>query len=266
MLNITSYSDKYHINLLNNAPSLQEIYTVKYSALMFPDPLPYKTPCRDCKEKSCAAAVLAPAELDLVNENSREAEFKKGDIIIHEGSLNSNIIYLKSGLVKEYVRTSGDKEQILQIVKKHSYLGLPSLFGDKVNHYSYAALEDIKVCYIDIAMFKKLIKKNGDFAYEILVSVSRDSLNNFHRFMSQSQKKTYGKVADAILYFSRIIYENNEFEIPFTRQELADLIGISRESASRVLLKLKEDGILSIDERLVKINDLDLLHQISRNG
>ena len=73
---------------------------------MFPDPLPIKTPCRDCREKSCAAAVLAPGELDQVNENSREAAFKKGDIIIHEGSLNSNIIYLRSGLVKEYVRTS----------------------------------------------------------------------------------------------------------------------------------------------------------------
>jgi CRP-like cAMP-binding protein len=84
--------------------------------------------------------------------------------------------------------------------------------------------------------------------------------------MSQSQKKTYGKVADAMLYFSRIIYENLEFEIPFTRQELADLIGISRESATRVLLKLKEDGILSLEERMVKIKDLDLLHQISRNG
>jgi CRP-like cAMP-binding protein len=44
------------------------------------------------------------------------------------------------------------------------------------------------------------------------------------------------------------------------------LIGISRESATRVLLKLKEDGILSLDERMVKIKDLDLLHQISRNG
>ena len=84
--------------------------------------------------------------------------------------------------------------------------------------------------------------------------------------MSQSQKKTYGKVADAMLYFSRIIYENIEFEIPFTRQELADLIGISRESATRVLLKLKEDGILSVEERWVKINDPDLLQQISRNG
>jgi CRP-like cAMP-binding protein len=233
---------------------------------MFPDTLLYKTHCRDCKEKSCAVAVLAPLELDQVNENSREAEFKKGDIIIHEGSLNSNIIYLKSGLVKEFVKAANEKEQILQIVKKYSYLGLPSLFGDRVNHYSYAALEDIKVCYIDIAMFKQLIKENGEFAYEILVSVSRDSLNNFHRFMSQSHKKIYGKMADAMLYFSRIIYESMEFEIPFTRQELADLIGISRESATRILLKLKYDGILSLDDRLVKIKDLDLLQQISRNG
>jgi CRP-like cAMP-binding protein len=100
--------------------------------MMFQDSLPDKTHCRDCREKSCAAAILEPAELDQVNENHREAEFRKGDIIIHEGSLNSNIIYLKSGLVKEYVRMSGEKEQILQIVKKYSYLGLPSLFGDRV--------------------------------------------------------------------------------------------------------------------------------------
>lgn len=233
---------------------------------MYHDPLPVKTHCRDCLVKSCAAAVLAPAELDTINENCREAEFRKGDILIHEGSLNSNIIYLKSGLVKEFVKTSSNTEQILQIVKKYSYLGLPSLFGDRVNHYSYAALEDIKVCYIEIGQFKKLIKENGEFAYEILVSVSRDSLNNFHRFMSQSQKKTYGKVADAILYFSRIIYENPEFEIPFTRQELADLIGISRESATRILLKLKEENILSVEDRYIKINNMQLLQQISRNG
>ena len=224
------------------------------------------TACRDCKEKSCAAAVLSPDEVDLVNENSREVEFKKGEIILHEGSLTSHIIYLKSGLVKEYIKNADGKEQILQIVKKYTYLGLPSLFGDRVNHYSYGALEDIKVCYININVFNNLVKQNGNFAYEILVSVSRDSLNNFHRFMSQSQKKTYGRVADSILYFSRIIYESDSFEIPFTRQELADLIGVSRESTTRVLTKFKEDGILSLNGRKVKINNPELLQQISRNG
>lgn len=222
--------------------------------------------CRDCKVKSCAAAVLNTNEIDLVNANSRETHFRKGDIILHEGSMTSHIIYLKSGLVKEYQKGPGDKEQILQIVKKFTYLGLPSLFGDKVNHYSYAALEDITVCYIDLQVFNQLVKQNGNFAFEILVSVSRDSLNNFHRFMSQSQKKTFGRVADALLYFSKIIYESQIFEIPFTRQEFADLIGISRESATRVLTKFREEGILQLEGRTIEIINADLLQQISKNG
>mgnify|MGYP002079022380 CR=1 FL=1 len=222
--------------------------------------------CHDCKEKSCAAAVLSSIELELINGNSREAHFKKGDIILHEGSMTSHIIYLKSGLVKEYQRGSGDSEQILQLVKKFTYLGLPSLFGDRINHYSYAALENITVCYIDLNVFTQLIRENGNFAFEILVSLSRDSLNNFHRFMSQSQKKTYGRVADALLYFSEIIYEGESFEVPFSRQELADLIGISRESATRVLTKFKEEGILRMEGRTIEIINPDLLQKISKNG
>ncbi|MEI7980127.1 MAG: Crp/Fnr family transcriptional regulator [Bacteroidota bacterium] len=227
----------------------------------------YKTgTCRDCKEKSCAAAALNLEEIDLVNENRTETSFRKGDIILQEGSMTSHIIYLKSGLVKEYIKNQNEKEQILQIVKKYSYLGLQSLFGDRINHYSYAALEDIKVCYIDINVFNRLIRQNGNFAYEILVSISRDNLNNFHRFMRQSQKNTYGRVADALLYFHKIIYENPAFEIPFSRQEFADLIGLSRESATRALTKFKDEGILSIDGRRIGILNLDLLIQINKHG
>ena len=234
--------------------------------IMYPESNTKLSSCRDCKVKSCAAAVLNTNEIDLVNENSREASFRKSDIILHEGSMTSHIIYLKSGLVKEYQKGANDKEQILQIVKKYTYLGLPSLFGDRINHYSYAALEDITVCYIDLHVFNRLIRQNGNFAFEILVSVSRDSLNNFHRFMSQSQKKTYGLVADALLYFSKIIFESASFDIPFSRQEFADLIGISRESATRVLTKFREEGILRMDGRAIEIINPDLLQQISKNG
>ena len=222
--------------------------------------------CHDCKVKHCAAAVLSIEELDLINANRHEAVFRRGDIIIHEGSPTSHIIYLKSGLVKEHVNRTQEKEQILQIVKKFNYLGLTSLFGDKINHYAYTALEDITVCYIDISVFHQLINQNGSFGYEVLVSVARENLNNFNRFMNPSQKKTYGRVADAILYFSKIIYESEEFEIPFTRQELADLIGISRENAIRGLAKFHEDEIVTLHGRHIRINNLPLLLQISKNG
>ncbi len=233
---------------------------------MFSDYTITKQTCHDCKDKSCAAAILSKSELDQINFNSRESQVKKGEIILHEGSLTSHIIYLKTGLVKEFVKPSPDREQILSIVKQHTYLGLPSLFGDRINHYSYSALDNVKVCYIDINVFNNLIKKNGQFAYEILVSVSRDSLNNFHRFINQSQKRIYGRVADAILYFGRIVYESNEFCLPFTRKEFADLIGVSRESATRVLLKFKEEGIIEIKGRMMEILKMELLEQISRKG
>jgi CRP-like cAMP-binding protein len=222
--------------------------------------------CQDCHEKSCAAAVLNHDEISRINDNRSEIQFRKGDIIVHEGTMISNIIYLKSGLVKEFIKSRDGREQILQIVKKYSYLGLPSLFGDRINHYSYAALEDVKVCYIDLDVFTKLVKENGEFAYEILVSVSRDSLNNFHRFMSQAEKKTYGRVADALLYFSKIIFESCEYEIPFTRQEFADLIGLSRESTTRVLMRFKDEGILDLDGRQIHIRKPEILQQISKTG
>ena len=222
--------------------------------------------CHDCKDISCAAAVLNSKELDLVSGNSHESFLKKGEVILHEGSPTSHIVYLKTGLAKEYIKHSVEKEQILQIVKQHTYLGLPSLFGDRINHYSYAALEDCKICYLDINMFNNLIKKNGIFANEILISTSRDNLNNINRFIHRAQKKIYGRVADAILYFSKIIYEADQFELPISRQELADLIGVSRESATRVLLKFKAEGIINVKGRSTAIVNMDLLEQISRKG
>lgn len=222
--------------------------------------------CQDCSEKSCAVALLEIQDLELLNQNSRESEFKAGEVILHEGTLTSHIIYLKSGLVKEYHKLPNNKEQILQIVKRLSYLGLPSLFGDRVNHYSYAAMTDIRVCYIDMNVFQAFIRGNGNFAYEILVSVSRDSLNNFHRVMSQSQKRAYGKVADALQYFSSYVFESDSFELPFTRQEFADLIGISRESTSRVLAHFHEEGLLQVDSKNIRIIKPEKLSSIGKNG
>lgn len=225
-----------------------------------------KENCIGCSDISCAAAKLSGEELESLHLNSRETYYRKGEIIIREGTLNSHIIYLKSGLVKEFIRTDIHTEQIVSVIKKHSYLGLSSLFGDRINHYSYSALEDVVVCNIDVNTFLKLVKTNGIFAYEILTAVSRESLYNFHRFMTRSQKKMYGRVADSILYFADSIYESPVFNLPFSRQELADLVGISRESATRVLLRFDEEGILKITGKKISILNRELLQQISRNG
>jgi CRP-like cAMP-binding protein len=222
--------------------------------------------CQDCVDKSCATAVLDHDGLDLIFKNRYATSVRKGTNILNEGSPTSHIIYLRNGLVKEYITRADNQEQILQIILPHSYLGLTSIFGDKVNHYSYTALTDLKLCYIDIDVFTSLIKNNGTFAFEILTSVGRENLNSFHRFIDQNHKKIYGRIADILIYFSKVIFSDNEFQIPLTRREIADMVGTSRENTGRVLAKYSREGIIEIHGRNVIINDMLILEKISRYG
>lgn len=68
-----------------------------------------------------------------------------------------------------------------------------------------------------------MVKSNGTFAFEILTSVGRESLSSFHRFIAQSNKKTYGRIADMLLYFSRVVFSSTKFQIPLSRREVADM-------------------------------------------
>lgn len=222
--------------------------------------------CHSCHDKSCATEKLGAEELDIITSNRYINDIERKTTILNEGSPNSHIIYLREGLVKEYLVRPGNKEHILQIILPHSYLGLTSLFGDKINNYSYAALTNLKVCYIDINVFTQLIKSNGNFAFEILKSMGTENLYNFHRFIDQSNKKTFGRIADMLLYFSRVVFSSTKFQIPLSRREVADMVGTSRESAGRVLAKFNTEGIIAISGRNVIINDVKKLEKISRLG
>ncbi len=222
--------------------------------------------CKSCMDRSCASSVLNEEQLELLSQSCTESEVKRGEVILRAGAMTSHIIYLKSGYVKEYVSAPNNKTNIIQIIKHHSYLGLHSLFGDKINHYSYAALVDLKICYIDINVFKEFIVDKGLFAHEILKYVCKESLNNDYHFINQSHKRINGRFADVLLYFSENIFYNNSFNLMLSRQELADLMSISRENTIRVLTKFKEDGIIDIDGKKVDILKKDMLKMISKNG
>ncbi|MBI5540193.1 MAG: Crp/Fnr family transcriptional regulator [Bacteroidia bacterium] len=225
-----------------------------------------KSSCSDCVDMSCAVSLLNKAQYTLLSNNSLESEIKKGEIIIRSDSLISNIVYLKTGYVKEFVIDQNKETRIIQILRNHTYLGLHSLFGDKINHYSYAALEDLKVCYIDINIFKQLIKSNGSFAYQILRDIGKENIYNYYRFIANSKNNIDGRFANILLYLSEKIYEKNKFELQLSRQELADLIGISRESTTRIITKFKKDGIINVSRNSIELVKIELLQRISKNG
>ena len=224
-----------------------------------------KSICKQCDFKSAAARTLSEMELDGLESSCAKTSFKPGEIIIKQNALSTNIAYLKSGLVKVHISDPG-KERIMRIIKAPTYLGLSSNFGDKVNQYSVSALENCNVCFLELTAFKKFIYENGDFAYNIIMDLSKTELRNFINCLNNSQKQTIGRIADAILFLYREIYERPAFILPISRQDLGNLAGTTRENASRVLTQFHHEGIILIAGKKITILNEKLLQQISEKG
>ena len=220
--------------------------------------------CNDCLIKSSLVMTLNSAETERLEKNCTKAHFKKGDIIFKQNAFSSNIIYLNSGMAKIHI-SGPQNEQTIKVVKAPSYLGIPTTLNEKINHYSASALEKTSVCFVDIGVFKDFIYKNGKFAYELITELCRNELNSYRSCVNRTQKHIHGRIADALLFFKNT-YENNEFILPFTRLEFGNFVDTSRESVSRILTELKNDGIINLNGKKVEILNEELLETISKKG
>lgn len=209
---------------------------------------------------------LSDEELQEVLDNSNIVNFNKKEIIFRQNTRTSHIMFVKSGMVKIFKEGRNGKYIILKVSGANDYLGLLSIYGGDTHHYSASAIHPSEICFVDINVFNQLLKTNGEFSEHIIKLVSRSGLFIFDRLMSQSHKQLPGRIADVILYFSEVIFKSEEFEFPFTRRELAELAGTTKESFIRTLAEFKNDKIIDLDGSVVKINSLKIVKTLSDLG
>lgn len=221
--------------------------------------------CKTCPFNSKAAATLSDCSFEDLNSNHAVVRFLKGDSIIKQGNFSTNVVFLRTGLVKIHI--SGPyHEQIVKIVKAPSYLGLPTTFGNKINQYSVTSISAAEVCFIDITIFRKILKANDEFSYEIILELCKNELESFRRCANRTQKQIRGNMADALLEFSERIFKSDSFPLPLSQADLANLVDTSRESVSRVLTEFDKDGIIKIQNKQIEIINKKSLEKISQNG
>ena len=209
--------------------------------------------------------MLSTTELELINDNRYEVSFKAGEMMFKQGTPSPHFLCLTSGLAKVYIEGYG-KNLILSLVKPVEYILGPGIYVDNRHHYSASAVEDSTACMVDVNTFKLIMRDNPDFAYEFIRRISIMTIFNFEQFISLTQKQMNGRIADALFYLSDQIYGSNPFEMTISRQDLADLSGMSKESAIRILKEFKDEGILTVNGNILHILNPQQLKKISETG
>lgn len=221
--------------------------------------------CFDCAFKSPMFHYLTKDELALINDAKFEVKFRKGEIIRKQGTFLSHVISINSGLAKLYIEGINNRNLILRIVKSSNFIGGPGMYYDQRHHYSVIALVDLSACFIDMNVFKQVIHTNSDFASEFLKEFSKNMLSTYDRLVSLTQKNTPGRMAEALLYLANDIFEDNQFDPLITKTDLAELTGMAKDSAVKILREFKEDKLIETDKG-IKILNQPALMKISEFG
>ncbi len=222
--------------------------------------------CENCEFRDIVFAYLDEATIQDLCNNKEEQSFGKGEIINHEGEKITSFKYLKSGLVKLYRRTPAGDEQVITITKPFEFVSNMNIFSEDRYRYSVSALEDSVVCTVNLDFIKNLFLKNGGFAMGLLTKISKINDKIINQTLDIRQKNLIGRVAFILLYFTKEIYNARIFDLPVSRKEIADYIGMSTANVIRTLSDFKREGIIKTFGKTIEIVDIDKLEIISKRG
>ena len=225
-------------------------------------------PC-DCESCEFREVVFSTLDNDTILEmckHKEEQSFQKGEIINHEGEKITDFKYLKSGLVKLYRRSTNGEEQVITITRPFEFVSNMSIFSEEKYKYSVSALEDSVVCTVNLNFIRELFLKNGGFAMGLLTKISMINDKIINQTLDIRQKNLIGRVAFVMLYFTKEIYNSRVFDLPVSRKEIADYIGMSTANVIRTLSDFKRDGIIKVFGKTIEVVDLEKLEIISKRG
>lgn len=228
------------------------------------------------KKKACVCATCVfrdmvfsclddPAVEELCN-SKEEKSFRKGEIINQEGDKIKAFKYLKSGLVKLYRTTTTGEEQVITITRPFEFVSNMSIFSEERYQYSVSALEDSVVCMIKLGFVKETFYNNGKFAMGLLTRISMINDKIINQTLDIRQKNLIGRVAFVLLYFMEDIYQSRVFDLPVSRKEIADYIGMSTANVIRTLSDFKKEGIIRVFGKTIEVVEVDKLQVISKRG
>ena len=222
--------------------------------------------CELCELKGLFFENLEGDQLDMVCSGKVEREYALGESIIKEGMQITDFTYLKSGLVKLFHSDSSGKEQIITIAKPYDYVSLLSVFSNGHYNYSVSALEDSVTCSIKMADVRNIVSDNGMLALNLLKRMSKIADKIILDSLSIRTKHLRGRVAFLLLYFSQDIYFSPEFDLPLSRKEMAEYVGMTTENVIRTLSEFRRDGILKIYGKTIHIVNMEILKSIAEFG
>lgn len=224
-----------------------------------------KISCNECKIKCDIFESVKLAGKSISEAKIVHAQFRRHGKICKQGENVTHAIYLVEGSAKLFIEGINGHNIILYLMRPPAYIGLLSFFEHVTYVYTVTALEDSRVCMVDLNFLKKLYLENHEVLLKLNDAFGKSVALIMKKIICLNQKNTRGRIADSLLYLSNF-YGSNKYLLSLTRKELGEMSAISEENTVRLLTEMRKENIISLDGRHLVINNKNILKKISELG
>ncbi|MEA5111910.1 Cyclic AMP receptor protein [bioreactor metagenome] len=208
---------------------------------------------------------LLPEEIDLARNSKTRVIFRKGENLTKQGAFASSVLFIVDGLAKQYVEGDATRNFNLRLLKGGEFVGLSVAFNNHTYQYSVVALRETTACLIEKEAVTSLIKANGTFAYNIINRYCEQNNKLYNSIRDLMYKQMNGRLAGALLYLWN--EQVNAEVFPYlSRKDIADFAGLSTESTVKLLKTFEKEGLISLEDKDIRLNDVAGLEQINLRG
>ncbi|KOF56830.1 MULTISPECIES: Crp/Fnr family transcriptional regulator [Clostridium] len=218
--------------------------------------------CIKCTGKYCVSKVyifstLQPEAFKKISDIIITRKYRKGQVIFFEGDVEDKLYIVNQGKIKIYKYNREGREQILYILSEGKFIGDMSLLKKGNFQFNAEALEDTLICTIAKDDFDEIITRNPEITLKIL-EVLHDRLMSLENLIQNlSTKDIETRIASMLLSFAGDFGVEDDngivIDLPLNREEMANYIGVTRETISRKLTSLQDDGVIELigNKRLI---------------
>ncbi len=237
------------------------------TAVYLADNKDYKTRCSLCKIRSYSfCRCLNDDQLEIFSKVSFEKKFTDKENIFLQNDPSTHLYNITEGNVKIYQLLDDGRIQIIGFLYPGDFFGT---YKNNKYNYSAEAIGNLRVCVFDQRVLDKYMDQNPILAKELLNQTSYELTLAQDRMTVMGRLNAIEKIAIFFINISnqrkRIGWQSNPISLSMTRQDIADYLGLTIETVSREISKLKTSNIIKIiSSKQLFINDIEKLKQISK--
>jgi len=225
--------------------------------------------CQSCEARHkgiCGA--LTTEQLVSLSRHTTKHVIDAEQQITHEGETVKRYSNIMRGVVKLSKLTADGRQQIVGLQFAPDFVGRPF---SRENDFAVEAATDIGLCSFPTSVLEKLVNESPDLEHRLHKQALKE-LDEAREWMFTLGRKSAAERVASFLYFCALHInpetsqngDTQQFEIPLKRSDIADFLGLTIETVSRQITKLRQSGVIKIvNNRTVEISNLQKLQALT---